>query len=210
MTIPAVYGLLSQALIAAATVRLASELATPRTASAASVHAHRAVGNALAAAAGTAALLVPVGECTIAEHMRGVWGDPSVVTALLLALFLARPSWLPPRPSPSLCLGITMLVTLPLYLPVLGATLPLSDLYSLGWSPHALLAAIAGCAALLWAAGRWNGTWACIVAAGLAAYAAGLLESSNLIDHLADPGLLLAIAGIGLASALGALARRAA
>lgn len=208
MSASAVYGLLAQALIAAAAIRLGFDLAWARPGTAPRPRSLLAVANVVAAAAGSAALLVHVGGCTLAEHMRGVWGDPSVVTALLLALFLARPSWLPPRPSPRLCCGITLLVTLPLYLPLLGLRLPLTDLYSIGWSPHALLVAIALGAGVLWTAGRWNGTWACLIAAGLAAYAARLLESSNLLDHLADPGLLLVIAAMAVASLAGAPSRR--
>lgn len=199
MSAPIVYGLLSQALIAASAVLLLCEAISPNRSTAGTARGRTGIAIAMAAAAGTAVLLVPIGECTVAEHMRGVWGDPSAVTALLLATFLVRPLSLPPRPSRGTCLGITLLVTLPLYAPVLGARLPLTDLYSLGWSPHALLVAIAAGAAALLAAGRFSGRWACIVAGGLVAYAAGLLESSNLIDHLADPGLLVALAALAAA-----------
>lgn len=207
-------GLIAQALIAAAAVRLLLELVLPRGAARpdmqdSSGDSHRSTkdtrdaqtgelprGLAWAALAGPLALLVPVGGCTVAEHMRGIWGDPSVVTCALLAIFIARPGRLPARPSRPMCIGLTVLVTLPLYAPIFGLALPLPDLYALGWPAHALLVVIAAAGALAWTFGRWCGAWATIIAIALLAYAAGAMESSNLIDYLADPGLLLTIAAM--------------
>ena len=214
MSVPLAYGLVAQALIAAAAVRLAVDLILSRYAAAliqgdsirphgiaASVVREPRVGDlprgvAWAAMAGPVVLLAPLGGCTVAEHMRGMWGDPSVVTCALLAIFIARPGRLPTRPSRPMCIGITVLVTLPLYAPILGLAMPLPDLYALGWSAHALLLVIAVAGAVAWIGRRWCGTWATIVAIALLSYAARGMESSNLIDYLADPGLLITIAAM--------------
>ena len=65
------------------------------------------------------------------------------------------------------------------------------------WQPHPLLVVIAVAALLMHISGRWCGTWSAIVATALLAYAAGAMESSNLLDYLADPGLLIALAVMG-------------
>lgn len=215
MTMQVTYGLLAQALIAAAAVRLAAELLLPRTSrngpatDSAPVRTGQAVrareriddlprGAAWAIMAGPLVLLVPAGACTVAEHMRGIWGDPSVLTSALLAVFIARPGRLPARPSRLMCIGLTLLVTVPLYAPLAGVRLPLPDLYALGWQPYALLVAIAAGALLLALARRWCGTWSIMVAIALLAYAARAMESSNLLDYLADPGLLLTLAATAI------------
>lgn len=217
MSLPIAYGLLSQAIIAASMVRLVLDLlpqrelartgsGDPAAPAPGSQSANGAIGRggsviprgiAWAVMAGPLVLLVPVGGCTIAEHMRGVWGDPSVVTGAILAMFVARPGHLPNRPSRAMCNGITLLVTVPLYGPVFGLTLPLPDLYAMGWQPHAMLVVIAASALIMRLSGRWCGTWSLIVAIALLAYSAGAMESSNVIDYLADPGLLIALAVMG-------------
>lgn len=216
MTLQIAYGLIAQALIAAATVRLLLDLMPHRAADrlaaqgpngsepqAAPGAAERhgsdlPIGTPWAVMAGPLVLLVPAGGCTIAEHMRGIWGDPSVVTCALLAIFIARPGRLPSRPSRAMCVGLTLLVTLPLYGPVLGMPWIVPDVYALGFSAHALLLVIACAAGLLWTVNRWCGTWALIVAVALMAYACRMMESSNLIDYLADPGLLLSLAAMAV------------
>lgn len=216
MSLSIAYGLLSQAIIAASAVRLALDLLPQRdlarTGSGdapASALGSRPVpsasgrggsaiprGIAWVVMAGPIVLLIPVGGCTVAEHMRGIWGDPSVVTCAILAMFVARPGQLPDRPSRLMCIGITLLVTVPLYGPIFGLKLPLPDLYAIGWQPHALLVVIAVAALLMRLSGRWCGTWSVIVAIALLAYSAGAMESSNVIDYLADPGLLIALAAM--------------
>lgn len=214
MSLPVAFGLIAQGLVAAALVRLVLELLPQR--KVARTAAHEAATRASPARAGNGrpsgsdvprgtpwammaiplVLLVPLGSCTVAEHMRGIWGDPSVVTCAILAIFIARPGRLPNRPSRMACLGVTLLVTIPLYAPILGARLPVRELYALGWQPDALLAAIAAAALLMRLAGRWCGTWSTIIAIALIAYSVRAMESSNLIDYLADPGLLLTVAAM--------------
>ena len=217
MSLPITYGLLAQAMIAASMVRLAldliprqelarlgsGDLAAPAPGSQSATSANGRGGSVIprgiawAVMAGPLVLLVPLGGCTIAEHMRGIWGDPSVVTCAILAMFVARPGQLPDRPSRTMCIGITLLVTVPLYGPIFGLKLPVPDLYAIGWQPYPLLVVIAVAALLMHISGRWCGTWSAIVATALLAYAAGAMESSNLLDYLADPGLLIALAVMG-------------
>lgn len=213
MNLQVAYGLVSQALIAAAGVRIACELLPIRRPAdargrSAPAGASRSAGNhddrgsdlprgaAWAAMAGPLVLLMPAAGCTLAEHMRGIWGDPSIVTFAILAMFIARPARLPRRPSRVTSIGITLLVALPLYGPIFGLTLPLPDLYEIGWQPYALLVALALCAWLAWITGRWCTRWSTLLAIALLAYAVRVMESSNLLDYLADPGLLLTIAAL--------------
>ena len=215
MTLQLTYGLVAQALIAAAAVRLVLDLVLQRSSRngangdpvpADGSRAPRTGGRrndlprgaALAIMAGPIVLLMPAGSCTLAEHMRAIWGDPSVVTAVLLAIFIARPGRLPRRPARPMCIGLTLMVTVPLYAPLAGMTLPVQDLYGLGWQPYALLIAIAAGALLAGLARRWCGTWCTIVAIALLAYSARVMESTNLLDYLADPGLLLTLAAMGI------------
>lgn len=213
MSLPLAYGLVAQALITAAAVRVLLDRCLPQAAAKPAPHdaAARTTsvpsgseqrggdlprGAALGIMAGSLALLVPIGGPTLAEHMRGVWGDPSVVTCAILAMFIARPGRLPGRPSRMMCIGTTLLVAVPLYGPMFGLKLPLQDLYSMGWTPYALLVAIALCALLMRVMGRWCNTWAMLLAVALLAYAARAMESSNLLDYMADPGLMLTLAAM--------------
>ncbi|MFM1831663.1 MAG: hypothetical protein RLZZ558_2003 [Planctomycetota bacterium] len=186
MSVQAIYGLLAQGLIALAAWQAIRVWRTGRLAS----------PGPLALLLPAAVLLVPVGEVPIASHLRGIWGDPSVVTASLLVAFVFRPRWLPPMPGRDLRILITLLVTLPLYLP-LFLEIPMStwDLHGLGWQPFTLLVGVAMSAILL--RRRRSDAWTVIVAVALLAYGADLMESDNLWDYLVDPPLLLAMAFLG-------------
>lgn len=218
VSIPLAYGLVAQALIAAAAVRLAVEVLVrtkarapaPAAPDRRTPRARRSAltpdrprpdvprGAAWAMMAGPLVLLLPLGGCTIAEHMRGIWGDPSVTTCALLAVFVARPDRLPARPSRIICIAITVLVTLPLYGPVFGLAQPMPDLYGYGWQPLPLLVALGAASILMWALHWWSAAWSMLLAIALLAYATQAMESSNLLDYLADPGLLLTLAAMAL------------
>jgi hypothetical protein len=144
---------------------------------------------------------------TFAGHLRGLWGDPSIVTLLLLFLFTLQPSWLPSRPRPTTCLLITLLVAVPLYGPMLLPVPTVQDnLYAIGWQPWSLLIAITLGALIMWRS--LQRTWLNIVALALLAYAGRLMESDNLWDYLVDPGLLVAIAFLGFTGIWISLQRR--
>jgi hypothetical protein len=187
MNAAAVYGLLSQGVIVAAAVRAARLLRGRAPAS------PRAIETLVPLLAVT---LVPIDGVSVAGHLRGLWGDPSVVSLGVLVLFLWRPSATPAWPHRHVCGLLTLLVTLPLYF-TLFVPVPMVtwDLYALGLQPWPVLAAIAVSALVMRRAG--GGPWTALVGLALLAWAAGLMESDNLWDYLVDPGLLLAIAFAG-------------
>ena len=187
MNMQAMYGLLSQGVLVAAALR------------AVRLWLGRAAPAPRAAELWLPLLLVlitPVDGVSIAGHLRGLWGDPSVVSLGVLVLFLRRPAVVPAWPHPRLCLLITLLITLPffftLFLPVPMITW---DLYAMGLQPWTLLAAIASAAIVM--RHRAGGPWTALVGVALLAWSAGLMESDNLWDYLVDPGLLLAMAFAG-------------
>lgn len=144
-------------------------------------------------------LFVPLGGITLAGHLRGLWGDLSITTLVILALYVIAPSALPNRPARVWRVALVLLVALPLYGPlVLPIPRMQRDAYWLGWQPESLLlllAVVAGAAAM---SGRWCPRWALVVTAGLVGYSCGILESTNLWDALVDPLLLAVFAWIAL------------
>ena len=148
-------------------------------------------------------IIVPVAGVSIAGHLRGLWGDPSIVTFLLLFLYTVRPSLLPNRPRISTCVLVSLFVMLPLYLPLflLNPNVPL-DLYSYGWKPKWILIAIAVIALGSVMMRRLAPRWTNIIAIALIASSVGLMESDNLWDYLVDPGLLFTIAFLAIAGSI--------
>ena len=148
-------------------------------------------------------IIVPVAGVSIAGHLRGLWGDPSIVTFLLLFLYTVRPSSLPNRPRISTCVLVSLFVMLPLYLPLflLNPNVPV-DLYSYGWKPKWILIAIAVIALGSVMMRRLAPRWTNIIAIALIASSVGLMESDNLWDYLVDPGLLFTIAFLAVAGSI--------
>ena len=148
-------------------------------------------------------LIVPVAGVSIAGHLRGLWGDPSIVTFLLLFLYTVRPSSLPNRPRVSTCVLVSLFVMLPLYLPLflLNPNVPV-DLYAIGWHPKWILIAIAVIALGSVMMRRLAPRWTNIIAIALIASSVGLMESDNLWDYLVDPGLLFTIAFLAIAGSI--------
>ena len=148
-------------------------------------------------------IIVPVAGVSIAGHLRGLWGDPSIVTFLLLFLYTVRPSSLPNRPRISTCVLVSLFVMLPLYLPLflLNPNVPV-DLYSYGWKPKWILIAIAVIALGSVMMRRMAPRWTNIIAIALIASSVGLMESDNLWDYLVDPGLLFTIAFLAIAGSI--------
>ena len=148
-------------------------------------------------------IIVPVAGVSIAGHLRGLWGDPSIVTFLLLFLYTVRPSSLPNRPRISTCVLVSLFVMLPLYLPLflLNPNVPV-DLYSYGWKPKWILIAIAVIALGSVMMRRLAPRWTNIIAIALIASSVGLMESDNLWDYLVDPGLLFTIAFLAIAGSI--------
>ena len=148
-------------------------------------------------------IIVPVAGVSIAGHLRGLWGDPSIVTFLLLFLYTVRPSSLPNRPRISTCVLVSLFVMLPLYLPLflLNPNVPV-DLYAIGWHPKWILIAIAVIAFGSVMMRRMAPRWTNIITIALIASSVGLMESDNLWDYLVDPGLLFTIAFLAIAGSI--------
>ena len=124
----------------------------------------------------------------LAERMRGLWGDPSIVTTLVLLAWLLVPRLVPARPrGTSAVLGLAALTCL-LYLPVFGVPGTANGIYRLGWGSTWLILGVAVIGLVAWR--RGHGGWTTILAFALAAWSIGLHESDNLWDSLVDPGLL--------------------
>lgn len=137
------------------------------------------------ALASAALLLVPLGDLLIVEYLRGIVGDLSIVTQMLLAAFLAG------RVAGERQLGAIMASAVTaavfLYPAALGA-IPF-DPYALGYASPYFLAALAGLTLAAWYL-RYEWLAACLLVA-VAAKVAGVLESHNLWDYLLDPLLVL-------------------
>jgi len=198
MNLQSVYGLFAQGVIVAALIRFVRVLTGHAKAKPHGIELWLPVMLLLAGSAE---------GVTLAGHLRGLWGDPSIVTFLLLFLFTMQPSWLPSVPRPTTCVLITLLVTVPLYGPMLLPVPTVQDnLYAIGWQPWSLLIAITLGALIMWRS--LQRTWLHIVALALLAYAGRLMESDNLWDYLVDPGLLVAIAFLGFTGIWISLQRR--
>jgi hypothetical protein len=155
--------------------------------------------------AAVVAALVPFGGLPAAGYVRGIAGDLSVITVLLLLRRLLRPvlGWAAIDARSRLALQILVAAGgLALYPLALGHR-PF-DLYRLGYASPWFLA---GLLALALAGGLRRltlATW-CLALAVLA-WAMGLYESRNLWDYLVDP--LVAAWGLGALLLRGAQALR--
>jgi hypothetical protein len=198
MNLQSVYGLFAQGVIVAALIRFVRVLTGHAKAKPHGIELWLPVMLLLAGSAE---------GVTFAGHLRGLWGDPSIVTLLLLFLFTLQPSWLPSRPRPTTCLLITLLVAVPLYGPMLLPVTAVQDnLYAIGWQPWSLVIAITLGTLIMWRS--LQRTWLNIIALALLAYAGRLMESDNLWDYLVDPGLLVTIAFLGFTGIWISLQRR--
>lgn len=137
---------------------------------------------------------------SVAESLRGIWGDPSVVTVLALLAWLAAPGLVPARPRGAVALAGLALVAALLYLPVFGVPGTANGLYRLGWGAAWLVVGVAAVGTAAWA--RGHGRWTTVLALALAAWSIGLHESDNLWDSLVDPGLLGFVLVTGLVEIL--------
>ena len=200
MNLQAVYGLFAQGVIVAALIRFVRVLLGKAKTKPHGIELWLPVMVLLAGAADGVSL---------AGYVRGLWGDPSVVTLLVLFLFTLQPSWLPSVPRPSTCLALTALVALPLYAPLFVPIPSLqAGLYELGFQPRPLIVAIMVAWTLLRALRGGDDRWTAIFGLALLAYAGRLMESDNLFDYLVDPGLLAAIAFLGFTGIWTSLQRR--
>ena len=137
------------------------------------------------ALAGGALLLVPVGDLLAVEYLRGVFGDLSIVTQMLLAAFVVGRA--PERRQLGAIMGLALASAVFLYPATLGLTV--FDPYALGYTSLAFAAVLAAITLVAWYLGfEWLA--ACLLVA-VASKVAGVLESRNLWDYLVDPLLAL-------------------
>jgi hypothetical protein len=137
-------------------------------------------------------LFVPLDGIALAGHLRGLWGDLSITSLVILTLYVVAPHALPDRPARIWSVLLTLLVAVPLYGPfVLPIPRMQRDAYWLGWHPQSLLQLLAIGAGIAAMTSRWRPRWMLVLSIALGSYAVGLLESTNLWDYLVDPLLLL-------------------
>jgi hypothetical protein len=132
------------------------------------------------------AVLLPIGDLSLAAYVRGATGDLSITTLALAAgacfTRLSGRRFLDPRDRSAL-LALAAGAGVFLYPFALGWT-PF-DPYALGFGSLALAGVLLLVTAAAWRAGR-SGT-VIVVLAGILAYLAGAYESRNLWDYLIDP-----------------------
>jgi len=137
---------------------------------------------------------VPLGDTNLLLRLRGLIGDPSLLSTALVVLWIGCPQRLPaPPPRPwALALGLGLGVGLygPLLLPALPPTL---GLYGLGWSQAPLLIASLSLAVTACWAQQPGNRWPPLIGLSLLGWGLGLMESSNEIDALVDPFLVLGL-----------------
>jgi hypothetical protein len=130
--------------------------------------------------------LAPLGALPTAAYVRGVIGDLSITTMVVLLRSLLRPvfRWGPIDAKSGLAVQVLVAVGgLALYPPALG--LGPFDPYRLGYGDPWLMFALLLLAMAAWFLG-FHLVTLCIVLAVLA-HAAGSYESRNLWDYLLDP-----------------------
>lgn len=131
-------------------------------------------------------LLIPVATLPLAAYMRGMTGDLSITTLVLLCSAQLRPWCGCAEVSDRHRLALLVLVALAslgLYPMALGAGA--YDPYQLGYGNLPFMVAL-----LLLALAAWFGGYAMIalcIALATLAWAAGWYESDNLWDYLIDP-----------------------
>lgn len=141
---------------------------------------------ALLLAAVAALALIPLGALPAAAYVRGVLGDLSVTSMVLLLRALLRPlfRWPPLGAENALAVqALAVVGALVLYPPVLG--LGWLDPYRWGYGGQGFVVAVLLLAAAAWLL-RLHLAASCIALAVLA-HAVGWYESRNLWDYLLDP-----------------------
>lgn len=135
-------------------------------------------------------------ELSLAAYVRGVVGDLSIVTMLLLWMSLLLAS----KPAPLAFKFAIALIAIVFYPLALG--LGMVDPYAWGYGSIAFFIAVLFFALVCGLANWSKGVW--IIAIAILAWAAHWHESANLWDYLLDPFLAIwALAGF-----IGALYRR--
>lgn len=132
-------------------------------------------------------LCIPIAGITPIYYLRGVFGEFSLTTTLVLVCLAAhrvtQGGLKLPEPELRWLAGLIAAVALWFYPMSLG--LGMIDPYQWGYQPAALAAVALGVAAIAWYAGRY--LVVAVVSTALVGYKLNLLESNNLWDYLLDP-----------------------
>ena len=149
-------------------------------------------------AASVIVISIPLWGLSLAGFVRGITGDLSIATLLLLALALVRSlsgCVLVEQVNRRLMLRAIAIAAVVFYPFALG--LSTLDPYRLGYGNLWLMVLLLGLA--IWSSLRYSTFLALCVALAVAAWSAGWYESPNLWDYLLDPWLsvyALAVQGI--------------
>jgi hypothetical protein len=140
--------------------------------------------------AATVLMLVPVGGLAVAGYLRGVIGDLSITSVVLLIAAIASSitgrTLVPRRDVVALC-GLVSVAAVGLYPLALGAST--FDPYALGFGSISMATALLLVTAVAWYARLY--LLVLCLALGVAGYLGDLLESDNLWDYLIDVSLAL-------------------
>ncbi|MEX1118652.1 MAG: hypothetical protein WEB60_07645 [Terrimicrobiaceae bacterium] len=141
---------------------------------------------------------IPIPGISLVVFLRGVMGDVSVPTFLLCGLMVWRcldpsggkgsasqkkPPFSAPNPSLHWFFLIVVIVGCLFYPMTMGFTL--ADPYSWGFAPHGMILVCLGLVLVLDFSGQRSA--ATLILLAIAAYAVGIMETSNLWDYLMDP-----------------------
>lgn len=135
-------------------------------------------------------LSVPLWGLSLAGFVRGITGDLSISSVVLLALALIRSlsgRELVQSANRHSMLGAVAIVAVPFYPLALG--LGAFDPYRLGYGNLWFMAALLGFS--IWSSLRYSTFLAVCVALAVVAWSAGWYESPNLWDYLLDPWLAI-------------------
>jgi hypothetical protein len=139
-------------------------------------------------AAATIVVSIPLMGVSLAGFVRGMTGDLSITTLVLLALALARSfagRVLVEEHNRIAMLQAVLIAAVLFYPFALG--LSMFDPYRLGYGNLWFMVALLGLAA--WSSLRYSTLFALCIALSVAAWSAGWYESPNLWDYLLDPWL---------------------
>jgi hypothetical protein len=131
---------------------------------------------------------IPVWGVSLAGLVRGITGDLSITTLVMLMLALARSfsdRVLVEDSNRRLTLQAIAIAAVVFYLFALGFTM--FDPYRLGYGNLWFMLALLGLA--VWSCLRYSTLMALCIALAVAAWSAGWYESPNLWDYLLDPWL---------------------
>jgi hypothetical protein len=142
----------------------------------------------VALAAAVIVLSIPLWGVSAAGFVRGVTGDLSIATLVLLGLALVRSLSgvaLAGEQNRNAMLKAVLIAGILFYPLALGLTM--FDPYRLGYGYLWFMLALLGLAA--WSSLRYSTLFALCIALAVAAWSAGWYESPNLWDYLLDPWL---------------------